>query len=274
MEKKKYINPEDVKYIDPSMFDSVILTNGSLIKVFDQGFKGENAIRNYNAPKNINENIFRGRNQRLEEVILKGEATEEKKEVLRGPNGMPLLGDIISGGNFSEDYNNTNINVPPVEKIPVSVPTIPIANQSIKKPIQPIPQPPSQIPVYIQPQRPIIPQNKTQMKGPIIPKAKGPLNPSVKPIIPPKPRIIPPKPVMNPPPRIIPPQAPKVIMPMNKTKNNMIIHPGKKYMPIGSNIFRNRKFLKNMKKKKYYVLIVQRKKYYVLIVQRKKKRKK
>ena len=37
-------------------------------------------------------------------------APNEKKEVLRGPNGMPLLGDIISGKNIANN-NNTN---PPV----------------------------------------------------------------------------------------------------------------------------------------------------------------
>ena len=69
------------------------------------------------------------------------EQTEETKEVLRGPNGMPLLGEILSGG----EYNNYNTEVPPTEQIPVQEPSIPI-NQPVPPIEKPIVQPPVQVP--------------------------------------------------------------------------------------------------------------------------------
>ena len=76
-----------------------------------------------------------------------------------------------------------------------------------------------------------------------MPRPKGPLNPSVRPFIPPKPKIIPAKPMARPP-NVIPAkvapkpaQPPKVIMPIKK-KDNVFIHPGFK-----NNVFRNRRMV-------------------------------
>ena len=317
------MNPEQAQEIDPSLIDSVTLTTGSVIKVLAQGeaeeFQEENIVSNQPICDNChlpidatynNENVFRGGKQGEEEVVVEAEQTEENKEVLRGPNGMPLLGEILSGGDYANN-NNNNINVPPMEQIPIQEPSIPI-NQPVppvekpivqpqipvqpmpqppvqvpvqpmpqppvqpmpqpqiqppvQQPIQPMPQPqvqppvqrpiqppqqikpPAQRPIYPQPQRPMIPPNQTPMQRPFMPHPKGPLNPSVRPFIPPKPRIIPPKPMVKPP-NVIPPkvapkpaQPPKVIMPIKKPKN-FFIHPGNKNMPFGNNIFRNRKMI-------------------------------
>ena len=142
MEKKKVINinSEEVLDIDPSLISSVKLLSGSVIKVLDKGeFKEENIESNppiceiCHLPKyniNKNENVFRGGKKSKEEIIIEGESTEEKKEVLRGPNGMPLLGEILTGSNLYNDDNNNDTNFPQVEKIPVSTPTVPI-NQPV-----------------------------------------------------------------------------------------------------------------------------------------------
>ena len=195
MEENKilYMNPDQAKDVDPSLINSITLTTGSIIKVIDQGeaevFQEEAVNPNQiicekcGLPKDTTpektENVFRG------------------KEVLKGPNGMPLLGDLLSGNNLT---NNNTVNVPVA---PIQPP----------KPIQP------------------------QVQKPIIPPPKGPLNPSVKPIFPPKPRIIPPK--VPQPKVIVPPQPPKVLRP-----NKILLHPGMKYAPVapvGHNVFRNRK---------------------------------
>ncbi len=297
MEQRKviYMNPEQAKELDPSLIDSVMLTTGSIIKVFDQGeaeeFQEENISSNQPICENCHlpiditnntENVFRGGKQGEEEVAVEAEQTEETKEVLRGPNGMPLLGEILSGG----EYNNYNTEVPPTEQIPVQEPSIPI-NQPVppiekpivqppvqvpsqpvpQPPVQPMPQPPVQTPVqpmpqpqvqppvqrpvqppvqkpmYPYPQRPMYPPNQTPMQRPFMPRPKGPLNPSVRPFIPPKPKIIPAKPMARPP-NVIPAkvapkpaQPPKVIMPIKK-KDNVFIHPGFK-----NNVFRNRRMV-------------------------------
>ena len=248
MEQTKiiYMNPEEVTKIDPSLVESVTMTTGSIIKVLDK-----NDSLNSNPeicekchlsklPKYTTENVFRGRkkDEEEEEIKIEGEATEEKKEVLRGPNGMPLLGDIISGKNIANN-NNTNPPVQPKENIQKQ--TMPIPQPPVQVPQQNPIQPPQQMNQPIQnpqQQRPIIPPNKTPMQRPIMPQPKGPINPSVWPVVPPKQRIIP---QMTPRYAPVPPQPPKVMMPVHKMNNNMFIHPGKKHIPFVPHVFRNRK---------------------------------
>ncbi len=239
MEQKKvvYMTPEEVHEIDPSMIDSVTMTTGSIIKILGESsqFKEEVVESNQQIcekcglpkrPTNEKENIFRGKKQ--EEEIKVEEQTEDKKEVLRGPNGMPLLGDILSGNNMTNQPNNYNnkVNVPPVEKNQMQPQPVP---PMIKPVIQPKPQVQAPIPKQIQP---VI---KPPIQKPIMPQPKGPLNPTVRPIIQPKPRIIPPN--------VIPPKV-VVPHPNYKIKNNIVFHPGKKYMPVGP-VFRNRKIDEN-----------------------------
>ena len=223
MDKKKilYMTPEQAQEVDPSLIDSVTLTTGSIVKIINQESNSEfkeEICEKCGLPKSVNEtvqeNVFRGENK---EIKVEAESTEEKKEVLRGPNGMPLLGDILSGNNNIAQQNQQNIN-------PQQPPST--------LPVNPIPQP------KVQPPKPavIIPPKQ------ITPQPKGPLNPTVRPFIPPKPRIIPPK--------VIPPKQPvvppKVIMPIEnrRIKSNLILHPGKTNypkVPPHPVVFRNRK---------------------------------
>ena len=144
-----YMTPEEVQNVDPTTIDTVTMTTGTIIKVADQGesneFQEENVEENVQIcehcglPKydsNTTENVFRAQPQgegeaqeEGQEVEVEGEAGEEQKEVLKGPNGMPLLGDIISGGNLTNEQNNyynNNANIKPVEPIPVQTPQIPV----------------------------------------------------------------------------------------------------------------------------------------------------
>ena len=144
-----YMTPEEAQNVDPAAIDTVTLTTGSVIQVADQGeaeeFQEENIESNLpicekcglpKRPTNEKENIFRGKKQ--EEEIKVEEQTEDKKEVLRGPNGMPLLGDILSGNNMTNQPNNYNnqVNVPPVEKNQMQPQPVP---PMVKPVIQPKP---------------------------------------------------------------------------------------------------------------------------------------
>ena len=262
MEQPKviYMSPEQAKEVDPSLVDSVTMTSGSIIKVLDNGNSQTSNLEICEKchlpkrPKNTTENVFRARKEEKEEekieekeeIKVEGETsgTEEKKEVLRGPNGMPLLGDLISGKNLTNNNNINNINpnipVQPIEKtqnqsVPLTQPPNQIPPQRPMQPPQQI-KPPVQ---YPQPPKQIIAPNQTPVqRPPMMPQIKGPLNPSVKNFIPPKPRIIP-----HMPPRVapVPPQPPKVVMPPYKMDNRRFIHPGVKHMPFGPQVFRNRK---------------------------------
>ena len=118
-----YMTSEEAQNIDPSLIDSVTLTTGSIVKVEDQAEAGdyqeeyvesnEPICENCGLPKCTSyqgENVFRGGQQGEEvqeeeqqEVVVEGEEAE-KKEVLKGPNGMPLLGEILTGGNLSINW--------------------------------------------------------------------------------------------------------------------------------------------------------------------------
>ena len=295
-----YMTSEEALNIDPSLIDSVTLTTGSIVKVEDQGEPEEYQEEYVESNEVIcghcglpkctsyqDENVFRGAKQGEEvqeeeqqEVVVEGEEAEGK-EVLKGPNGMPLLGDILSGGNLTNDENNYNNNMnvqpeKPVNQIPVQIPTIPVNPPQVQPPVpQQIPQPveqkpypqpnpvqapmpntvkppvapqvpqvqrpvqppqmkpPVQRPVIppkvqkpIQPpmQRPIQPPMQPPMQRPMMPQPKGPVHPSVKPVIPSKkPMVVQPKPKVNPP-HVIPPKMtpahppmpPKVIKPIDR----------------------------------------------------------
>ena len=175
------------------------------------------------------ENVFRGgqngENQE-EEVVVEGETAEENKEVLRGPNGMPLLGEILSGGNLAQEQNNYNNNIPqniPVPaKIPVQTPVVPVAQPVVQPQTQNIVTPPQQKPI-----QPPIPQHPNQppMQKPIQPpkpyqppqQVKPPVQKPIQPVYPPQQRPIqPPKPVIQ------PPQRPIAVQPKMPVVNNPI----------------------------------------------------
>ena len=262
MEQPKviYMSPEQAKEVDPSLVDSVTMTTGSIIKVLESGNSQTSNLEICEKchlpkrPKNTTENVFRARKEEKEEekieekeeIKVEGETlgTEEKKEVLRGPNGMPLLGDLISGKNLTNNdniNNNISANIPaqPIEKtqnqpVPITQPPNQIPPQRPMQPPQQI-KPPVQ---YPQPPKQIIPPNQTPVQRPMMPQIKGPLNPSVRNFIPPKPRIIPHMPPGVAP---VPPQPPKVVMPPYKMDNRRFIHPGVKHMSFGPQVFRNRK---------------------------------
>ena len=264
------------------------VTTGSTTQIVDQGkaeeFQEENIESNLQIceicglPKvasNTTENVFRAApegetQEEKEEVVVEAEAGEEQKEVLKGPNGMPLLGEIISGGNlpgqnnyYNNTANNTQVQVPtvpvnqpnqppvvqpPVVQPPV-IPTKPVqAPVPIKPPVAPQGQRPFQPPQVIHPSMPkqiIPPQPKyvqPPVQKPMMPAGRGPVNPNFKPGVPPKPyRVMPPRY----PPHVIPPKVaprpPEVIRPVNGPKKVVIVHPGKGPYGPQYGVFRNRK---------------------------------
>ena len=277
-----YMTPEEAQNVDPASIDTVTLTTGSVIQVADQGeaeeFQEENIESNIpicekcGLPKDVSnttENVFRaapeGETQEEEqEVVVEAEAGEEQKEVLKGPNGMPLLGEIISGGNLTDQnnyYNNTanrtqvqvptvpvnQPNQPPVVQPPVVqppvIPTKPVqAPVPIKPPVVPQGQRPIQPPKIIHPSmpKPMIPQ--PQVQKPIVPAGRGPVNPTFKPVVPPKPFCV--MPPRRPPNVIQPkvaPRPPEVIRPINGPKKGVMLHPGKGPYGPQYGVFRNRK---------------------------------
>ena len=97
------------------------------------------------------ENVFRGGNK--VEIETENVEEEEQKQVLRGPNGEPLLNDILTGGDYTnqqEGYNDNNYVEPAEEQIKIPDPVI--------TPIQPPVQPQVQPPVQPQVQPPVQPQ--------------------------------------------------------------------------------------------------------------------
>ena len=198
-----YMTPEEVQNVDPTTIDTVTMTTGTIIKVADQGesneFQEENVEENVQIcehcglPKydsNTTENVFRAQPQgegeaqeEGQEVEVEGEAGEEQKEVLKGPNGMPLLGDIISGGNLTNEQNNyynNNANIKPVEPIPVQTPQIPVNPPNQPPVVQPTVPPKEQ--KQIQPVIPTVPVQPpvpitTPGRPPVIPQAQRPFQP-------------------------------------------------------------------------------------------------
>ena len=296
-----YMTPEEAQNVDPASIDTVTMTTGTIVKVADQGedeeFQEENIESNMpicekcGLPKDISnttENVFRAApegeiKEEEQEVEVEGEAGEEQKEVLKGPNGMPLLGEIISGGNLTDQnnyYNNTGNNTqiqipvpsvqvnppnqppmvqppivqppvvqpPPKEQKPI-IPTVPVqAPVPMKPPVVPQAQRPFQPPQTINPPMPksAYPTQQKYVRPPVqqpmMPGGRGPVNPTFKPTIPPRPYcVIPPKR----PPQVIPPKVaprpPEVIRPVNGPKKGVMLHPGRGPYGPQNGVFRNRK---------------------------------
>ena len=110
----QYISREDARNIDPSLIDYMTMSNGTLIKVEDQPCSGHICQNCGRQSQIMYQNIaFRGKNtsnktQEEEQTEIQAEGQEEEqKDVLRGPDGKPLLSDILSGGDY---LNNEQIN--------------------------------------------------------------------------------------------------------------------------------------------------------------------
>ena len=99
----QYLSPEEIRNIDPSLIDFMTMTNGTIIKVGNHPSLSEfteeqicphctNCSKNKMMTPNI---VLRGK-------TVEGQAEDEQKEVLRGPDGKPLLSDILSGGDYLE----------------------------------------------------------------------------------------------------------------------------------------------------------------------------
>ena len=210
-----YMTPKEIKNIEPSSIDTMTMTSGTLIKIAKQEgtdkFQEEKIESNVpicercGLPKyasNTAQNVFRAKPQgetqeEQQEVVVEGEEAEEQKEVLRGPNGMPLLGEIISGGNLPDQNNYYNHNT----NGPIQTPTVPINPPSQP----PIVQPPNvlpNMPAQTEPE-PIIPKIPAQAPIPskpsVVPQGQRPFQPPQtihpplpKPMYPPQQNYIPP----------------------------------------------------------------------------------
>ena len=119
----QYLSPEQAKNIDPSLIDSVTMNSGTIIKVKDGSraceFQEEICDDQNICPKCGGYRIQQGMTQNYQNVFRAGknagdENTEQinaeveveaqqqaegnEQEVLRGPDGKPLLNDLLTGG--------------------------------------------------------------------------------------------------------------------------------------------------------------------------------
>ena len=130
--KVQYMTPEQVRSLDPSLIDYMTMSSGSIIKVGKQQksceFQEEKVCPKqivpvicrhcgkYKLPSNTFQNnrvVLRGGKkganeaekgeenvENQNEVEIVGQPEGEQQEVLRGPDGKPLLSDILAGGDY------------------------------------------------------------------------------------------------------------------------------------------------------------------------------
>lgn len=155
------MTPEEVRNLDKSQIASMTMTTGSIIIVnHENQFKEENMIDQYSYQMNPNltDNNFILRAKKGEDGEVKDEEKVEVqmeaqpevegngKEILRGPDGKPLLHDILTG----EDYfdQGQQEQPPMIEENP--------------NPQDNIPQ---QEPYYEQPGEQVVPEQNAEMNN-------------------------------------------------------------------------------------------------------------
>ena len=120
------MTPNEIRSIDPSRIESLTMASGQVVRVRQGNQCKGNICHHCGLPKNfaqINNQqrgniVLRSRKkevteenngkEKVEETVeinVEGQPQEEsgKKEVLRGPDGKPLLIDIITGGKFGDE---------------------------------------------------------------------------------------------------------------------------------------------------------------------------
>ncbi len=159
--KVLYMTPEEVRNLDKSQIASMTMTTGSIIIVnHENQFKEENMIDQYSYQMNPNltDNNFILRAKKGEDGEVKDEEKVEVqmeaqpevegngKEILRGPDGKPLLHDIITGGDY---FDQGQQEQPPM----------------IEENANPQDNIPQQEPYYEQPGEQVVPEQNAEMNN-------------------------------------------------------------------------------------------------------------